>query len=99
MRIYSAPVLAQVMHIKHVLEMHDIACHIQGEYRSGAAGELPLTETWAELWVVDPSNVEKAKRLVAELPGRQRGPVRPVLELRGERSRGPGRLRADCSRT
>ena len=40
MRIYSAPVLAQVMHIKHVLEMHDIAYHIQGEYRSGAAGEL-----------------------------------------------------------
>ena len=104
MRIYSAPVLAQVMHIKHVLEMHDIACHIQGEYRSGAAGELPLTETWPELWVVDPSNVEEAKRLVAEalapagpgaarldvpeLPGSQRGPVRPVLELRGERSRG-----------
>ena len=113
MRIYSAPVLAQVMHIKHVLEMHDIACHIQGEYRSGAAGELPLTETWPELWVVDPSNVEEAKRLVAEapggpgaarpdvpeLPGRQRGPVRPVLELRGERSRGYERLRADCSRT
>ena len=115
MRIYSAPVLAQVMHIKHVLEMHDIACHIQGEYRSAAAGELPLTETWAELWVVDPSNVEEAKRLVAEalgaggpgaarldvpeLPGRQRGPVRPVLELRGERSRGSGRLRADCSQT
>ena len=35
-------------------------------YRSGAAGELPLTETWPELWVVDPSNVEEAKRLVAE---------------------------------
>ena len=45
MRIYSAPVLAQVTHIKHVLEMHDIECHIQGEYRSGAAGELPPTET------------------------------------------------------
>ena len=35
---------------------------------------------------------------VPELPGRQRGPVRAVLELRGERSRGPGRLRADWSR-
>ena len=114
MRIYSAPVLAQVTHIKHVLEMHDIACYIQGEYRSGAAGALPPTETWPELWVVDLSNVEEAKRLVAEalapagpaparldvpeLPGRQRGPVRPVLELRGQRSRGSGRLRADCSR-
>ena len=66
MRIYSAPVLAQVTHIKHVLEMHDIACYIQGEYRSGAAGALPPTETWPELWVVDLSNVEEAKRLVAE---------------------------------
>ena len=66
MRIYSAPVLAEVTHIKHVLEMHDIACYIQGEYRSGAAGELPPTETWPELWVVDLSNVEEAKRLGAE---------------------------------
>ena len=114
MRIYSAPVLAEVTHIKHVLEMHDIACHIQGEYRSGAAGELPLTETWPELWVVDLSNVEEAKRLVAEAlapagpappdwtcPSCQEGnegQFRPVLELRGQRSRGSGRLRADCSR-
>ena len=66
MRIYSAPVLAEVTHIKHVLEMHDIACYIQGEYRSGATGELPPTKTWPELWVVDLSNVEEAKRLVAE---------------------------------
>ena len=66
MRVYSAPVLAQVTHIKHVLEMNDIECYIQGEYRSGAAGELPPTETWPELWVVDPSNVEAAKRLVDE---------------------------------
>ena len=64
MRVYSAPVLAQITHIKHVLEMHNIECYIQGEYRSGAAGEIPPTEAWPELWVVDPSNVEKAKRLV-----------------------------------
>ena len=66
MRVYSAPVLAQVTLIKHVLEMHGIECHIQGEYRSGAAGELPPTEAWPELWVVDPLNLEEAKRLVDE---------------------------------
>ena len=66
MRVYSAPVLAQVTHIKHVLEMHGIECRIQGEYRSGATGELPPGETWAELWVVDPSNLEEAQRLVDE---------------------------------
>ena len=66
MRVYSAPILAQVAHVKHVLEMNGIECRIQGEHRSGAAGELPLGETWAELWVLDPSQVEDAKRLVRE---------------------------------
>ena len=33
MRVYSAPVLAQVTHIKHVLETHGIECHLQGEYQ------------------------------------------------------------------
>ena len=66
MRIYSAPVLAQVAHIKHILEMHGIECRIQGEYRAGAAGEIPPTEAWPELWVIDPAHVEEARRLVDE---------------------------------
>ena len=44
------------------------------------------------------ANVATQPLDVPELPGSQRGPVRPVLKLRGERSRGPGRLRADGSR-
>ncbi|MCE2543243.1 MAG: DUF2007 domain-containing protein, partial [Acidobacteria bacterium] len=51
MRIYSAPVLAQVAHMRQVLEMEGIECRIQGEFRSGAAGEIPPTEAWPELWV------------------------------------------------
>ncbi len=66
MRIYSAPVLAQVANIRHILEMHGIACRIQGEYRSGAAGEIPPTEAWPELWVDDPAQLAEAQRLVDE---------------------------------
>ena len=76
MRIYSAPVLAQVAHMQQVLEMNGIECHIQGEYRSGAAGEIPPIETWPELWVVDPSDVEEAKRLVDEAL-QPAGPAQP----------------------
>ena len=47
---------------------------------------------------MSPSAPGAARLDVPELPGSQRGPVRPVLELRGERSRGSGRLRADWSR-
>ena len=66
MRIYSAPVLAQVAHMRQVLEMQGIECRIQGEYRSGAAGEIPLAEAWPELWVIDPAQVEEARRVVDE---------------------------------
>ena len=66
MRVYSAPVLAQVANVKHILEMHGIECRIQGEYRAGAAGELPPTEAWPELWVDDPAQLAEAQRLVDE---------------------------------
>ena len=66
MRVYSAPLLTQVAHIKQVLEMHGIECRIQGEYRAGAAGVLQPADTWPELWVVDPSDIEEAQRLVQE---------------------------------
>ena len=43
MRVYSAPVLAQVTHIKHVLETHGIECHLQGEYQR--RGTEPRADT------------------------------------------------------
>ena len=65
-RIYSAPVLAQVPQMKHLLEMRGIECLIQGQYRSGAGAGLGPAEAWPELWVVDPSDVEEARRIVDE---------------------------------
>ena len=69
MRVYSAPVLAQVATVKHILETHGIECRIQGEYRSGVVGEVPPTEAWPELWVTDPADVVEAERLVGEVLG------------------------------
>ena len=66
MRVYSAPVLAHVAHVRHILETHGINCRIQGEYRSGVVGEIPPTEGWPELWVIDPAHVVEAQRLVDE---------------------------------
>ena len=115
MRIYSAPVLAQVAHIKHILEMHGIECRIQGEYRSGAAGEIPPTEAWARAvggrsvgrrrgetpgGRGDPACGSGAAGLdVPALQGSQRGPVRRVLELRDQLPRGLGHLTGHRSGT
>ena len=65
-RIYSGQVLAIVTHLKHVLEMNGVPCEVRGEYRGGAIGELPVTEAWPELWILDSTDQERAASLVAE---------------------------------
>jgi hypothetical protein len=64
MRVYSAPILASVSQIRHLLELNDIECEIRGEYRSGGAGEIPTTEAWPELWILDPGRAEDAHRII-----------------------------------
>ena len=36
-----------------VLESEDINCVVKNEILSGASGELPVNETWPEIWVAD----------------------------------------------
>ena len=52
--------------MQHLLEMHGIACRIDGEFRLVAAGGIPPVETWPGLWVDDPADVEEAQCLVEE---------------------------------
>lgn len=66
MRVYSAPVLASVSQMRHLLEMNGIECEIRGEYRGGGAGEIPPTEAWPELWILDPSRAEEAVRVIED---------------------------------
>jgi hypothetical protein len=66
MRVYSAPILASVSQIRHMLEMNGIECEIRGEFRSGGAGEIPATEAWPELWVIDPAQAAEAIAIVED---------------------------------
>ncbi|MGR6034222.1 MAG: putative signal transducing protein [Candidatus Nitrosoglobus sp.] len=62
--IYSAPNLLLVRHWKNFLESHGIDCIIKNESLSGAAGELPPTECWPELWLIDDKYYNEARRLL-----------------------------------
>lgn len=62
--LYSAPNPLLVIHWKNVLESHDIDCFIKNENLSGAAGELPPTECWPELWLIDDGHYPKARQLL-----------------------------------
>ena len=65
-KIFSHENLAMVHNMKNILELEQIATVIQGEHRSFLAGQIPMMEAWPELWILDDSQEERARKLVEE---------------------------------
>ncbi|WP_371189454.1 putative signal transducing protein [Thalassotalea maritima] len=66
MLIYSHETLWQVHHIKQLLHMHGIDCHIRNDNLTSLAGEVPITDTWPELWLVDKEQAPQAEKIIKE---------------------------------
>jgi hypothetical protein len=52
-RIYRSQSSLDVAHMRNVLIAAGIQAQIRNEFLQGAMGELPLMETWPQLWVDD----------------------------------------------
>lgn len=65
-RIYTGDTLAEVGHLKNLLEQSGIPCFIKNEQLSGALGEVPFLECLPELWVVDDADRVAAETRVRE---------------------------------
>ncbi len=63
-RVYSEPSPIFIYQIKDLLEEKGIQSIIKNEHLSGGVGELPPTEVWPELWVVNKEDNSPAERIV-----------------------------------
>jgi Putative prokaryotic signal transducing protein len=65
-RVFSTfdPVLSGL--IRSVLEAAGIPCLLRNQYLTGALGELPATECWPQVWVLDDDDAPRALRLIGE---------------------------------
>ena len=52
-RVYRAASLIQVAHARNVLITAGIRCELRNQYLAGGMGELPMMETWPQLFVDD----------------------------------------------
>jgi len=52
-RVYRAASLLQVAHARNVLITAGIRCELRNQYLAGAMGDLPMMETWPQLYVDD----------------------------------------------
>ena len=65
-QIYSSNNLQYCLFLKEILESEGIQCMIRNEYLSNLAGELPVEQTWPELFILDDSDILKAEKILAE---------------------------------
>lgn len=52
-RVFRAASLLQVAHARNVLYAAGIDSELRNQYLAGALGELPMLETWPQIWVED----------------------------------------------
>jgi hypothetical protein len=62
--LYSGQNSLIVNHLRNLLESQGIACRVKNEFLAGGAGEIPVIDTWPELWVEDDNDYERAGEMV-----------------------------------
>jgi hypothetical protein len=63
-RIYSAKDPLMIGHLKNVMATFGIKCITRKLDLISAAGQLPPTECWPELWVVDDDKASRARSIL-----------------------------------
>ena len=64
--VYPAPSLIGTTQLKDFLEREGIPCILKNDILAGIAGEVPWTETFPEVWVVNDSDFARAEALKAD---------------------------------
>jgi hypothetical protein len=64
-RVFRAASLIQVAHARNILLAAGIQSELRNQYLAGAAGDLPMLETWPQLLVEDGDETLALKALAA----------------------------------
>lgn len=65
-KIFVSQNLFEVEMRKERLEEAGIPCTIKNQRSSGLAGEIPFTEVFPELWVIQDEDADRARQLLEE---------------------------------
>jgi rubrerythrin len=65
-KVFVSQSLIEVEMRKERLEQAGIRCMIKNQRSSGLAGEIPFTEVFPELWVIQDEEYDRARQLLEE---------------------------------
>jgi Putative prokaryotic signal transducing protein len=64
-KIHSAPHPFALENLRNVLQLEGIESEVRTPFLGAARGDLPATECWSELWVVNDQDAERASTVIA----------------------------------
>ena len=59
-KVHSAPHPFALENLRNVLQLEGIASEVKTPFLGAARGDIPSTECWSELWILDDGEVERA---------------------------------------
>jgi Putative prokaryotic signal transducing protein len=66
-KVFAAKTPTEAHLVRSLLEREGIAAEVQGEWLTGAMGEVPLTpDTWPSVWILNDTQLEKANAFVSD---------------------------------
>ena len=65
LQIRSSLNSTEMHNLKNVLEANGISCEVRGESRRSVMGEIPISESFVELWLLDDSQEEAARQILS----------------------------------
>lgn len=66
-KVYTSSDNIQIGFLKEILEARNIQLLVKNEMLLGAAGEIPLTDIWPEIWVMDDRDETLAKTIIEQV--------------------------------
>ena len=68
-RLYSAASLPEAHLLLHRLSEQGITASVFNENAHGGVGELPFTHAYPEIWIENPDDESRARRILEEFEG------------------------------
>lgn len=65
-RVFATTSLADIGHLKNLLDQDGIRCFIKHEQLSGGLGDLPFLDCQPELWVYKDAEASRAEALIKD---------------------------------
>jgi hypothetical protein len=59
-KVHSAPHPFVLENLRNILEVEGIASEVRTPFLGAARGDIPSTECWSELWILDDREADKA---------------------------------------